>query len=244
MTAPDDDVLRPADRARWRRWLQEHHDTSTGVWLAWRSPGRHERNLTLDDAVCEALCFGWIDSTLRSLGDGTSALRFTPRRPGSTWSASNRRRVLRLTEQGLMTAAGQRVVEAARRDGSWTALDSIDALRIPDDLAAALADAGPDARANFSAFTASDQRVALWWIESAKRPQTRAARVAETARLAAQNLLRPGGPESPEQNPPGEVSCCGGHPGVDRTGPDRTGPDRALVPVRSGAACALWGGWC
>ena len=173
-------------RAEWRRWLAEHHGTSPGIWLIWRKKRAGAQPLTLDEAVQEALCFGWIDSTLRPLGNEKSALRFTPRKPGSIWSRLNKQRVESLIAAGLMTDAGHKVVDAAQRDGSWGALDAVEKLRVPDDLMQALA-ADPGARRNFDAFTASAKKQALWWIESAKRPPTRARRIAEVVRLAAQN---------------------------------------------------------
>ncbi|HET7516825.1 MAG TPA: YdeI/OmpD-associated family protein [Actinomycetes bacterium] len=179
--------LKPENRAVWRGWLAEHHGSSPGVWLIWDKKGTGRQRITLDEAVEEALCFGWIDSRLQPLGDGRSALRFTPRKPKSIWSRRNKQRVAALVAAGLMTDAGQRVVEAAKRDGSWEALDAVDDLRVPDDLALALA-GNPVAEANFQAFTASARKAALWWITSAKRPETRAKRVAETVRLAAGNL--------------------------------------------------------
>ncbi len=179
--------IEPGSRAEWRRWLAGHHGTSAGIWLIWRKKRAGEAQpLTLDEAVREALCFGWIDSTLRPLSDEKSALLFTPRKPGSTWSQSNKQRAELLIAAGLMTAAGQQVIDAAKRDGSWSSLDAIEELRVPDDLEQALA-ADPDAERNFDAFTPSAKKNVLWWIESAKRPQTRAKRVAETVRLAAQN---------------------------------------------------------
>ena len=179
--------IEPESRAAWRRWLAEHHDRSPGVWLIWHTKkGPRVQLITLDEAISEALCFGWIDSSMRPVGNGKSALLFTPRRPGSTWSRLNKQRVKFLTAQGLMTDAGRKVLAAARRDGSWNALDAIENLLVPDDLARALA-ACPTALANFRAYPPSTRKIALWWVESAKRPETRTRRVAETVRLAAEN---------------------------------------------------------
>lgn len=178
--------IEPDSPAAWRRWLAEHHDSTPGVWLIWHKKSTGHQPVSLDEAIQEALCFGWIDSTVRPVGGGKSALLLTPRRPGSTWSRRNKQRVASLTAEGRMTDAGRRVVDAAKRDGSWNALDAIEDLRVPDDLAQALA-ACPTAQANFSAFAPSTRKLTLWWIESARRPQTRARRVAETVQLAARN---------------------------------------------------------
>jgi uncharacterized protein YdeI (YjbR/CyaY-like superfamily) len=186
MTRKEHAELEPDGRAAWRRWLADHHDSSPGVRLIWHTKASGQQRITLDEAVSEALCFGWIDSTVRRLGGGRSALLFTPRRPGGTWSRLNKQRVTALVAQGLMTEAGQRVVDAAKRDGSWHALDAVDDLLVPDDLATAL-HALPAAERNFAASPPSTRKLALAWIGSAKRPQTRATRIAETVRLAADN---------------------------------------------------------
>lgn len=174
----------PADRAGWRRWLGGHHDKSPGIWLVLHRRSAGPPPLTLEDAVEEALCFGWIDSTMRRLDEARNVLLLTPRRAGGTWSRTNKNRVTQLVEQGLMAPAGQQAVDRARADGSWTLLDDIDALRVPPDLAAALV-VEPVATEGFDAMTASARKAALWWIASAKRPATRLARIEETVRRAA-----------------------------------------------------------
>lgn len=178
MVAGDREQIEPADRSTWRLWLAAHHGISPGVWVV-LDKSRGSPGLTLDDAVEEALCYGWIDSTLHRLGDGRRALLFTPRRPRSTWAQSNKRRVERLVAEGQMTAAGLAVVERAKADGSWAALDDIDALKIPADLLAALA-AEPATLAGFEALTPSKKKSTLWWISSARTARTRARRIEET----------------------------------------------------------------
>jgi uncharacterized protein YdeI (YjbR/CyaY-like superfamily) len=136
--------------------------------------------------VDEALCFGWIDSLPRRLDADRSMLLLSPRKPGSGWSKVNKDKVARLTADGRMAPAGLAKVEAAKADGSWARLDAVDALAEPDDLVAAL-DADPAARANFDAFPRSSRRGILEWIVNAKRPETRAARIATTVALASEN---------------------------------------------------------
>jgi uncharacterized protein YdeI (YjbR/CyaY-like superfamily) len=114
-------------------------------------------------------------------------LLVAPRKPGSTWSASNKKRVARLAAEGLMTPAGQAKIDGARKDGSWSFLDDIEKLLVPDDLAAALA-RNRRARSNFDAFTPSARKIILLWIKTAKRDHTRAKRISETVRLAARNI--------------------------------------------------------
>ncbi len=155
--------------------------------MIWTKKGAGSQRVTLDDLVEEALCFGWIDSRLRPLDEKRSALMFTPRRKGGVWSRRNKQRVAELAAQGLMTEAGQRVVDVAKRDGSWELADAVEDLRVPNDLARALA-ASPEAELNFNAFSPSARKMALWWIVSAKREDTRARRVAETVRLAGENI--------------------------------------------------------
>jgi uncharacterized protein YdeI (YjbR/CyaY-like superfamily) len=174
------------DRAAWRRWLEQHHATAKGVWLvSWRTQTGRPR-VAYDALVEEALCFGWIDGRQKPLDDERIMQLITPRRPGSAWASSNKKRVASLEQAGAMTEAGRRVVEAAKADGSWSRYDSADALEIPTDLKAALAPNAAAAR-NFDAFTDAAKRAILRWLIDAKRPETRAKRIAETVRLAAQN---------------------------------------------------------
>jgi len=171
-------------RPAWRRWLASHHAESPGIWLvSWKKPTGKPR-MTYDEVVEEALCFGWVDSLPRSLDDERTMLLITPRTPGSGWSAINKGRVERLVAAGLMAPAGMAVVEAAEADGSWSALDASEALEEPDDLADALA-GDRAARDGFDAFTASVKKPLLAWVTSAKRPETRARRVAAIVEGAA-----------------------------------------------------------
>ncbi len=167
------------DRAAWRSWLQAHHGTSSGIWLAVGKKGNARTALLYEPAVEEALCFGWIDSTVNRLDAERFKQLFTPRRRGSIWSVSNKARVERLTAAGLMTPAGLAAVEAARADGSWSLIDQLDALVIPADLADALRGAGPTLPAAFDALTESQRKQLLYRILTAKRDETRAKRIAE-----------------------------------------------------------------
>jgi len=139
-----------------------------------------------DEAVEEALCFGWIDSLPRKLDDERSMLLFTPRKPKSGWSKLNKTRVEKLLAAGLMTEAGLEKIEMAKQNGAWTALDAVESLAVPPDLQAAL-DANPTACGHFKQFSNSARKGILQWTESAKRPETRQKRIAETVTLAEKN---------------------------------------------------------
>lgn len=160
------------------------------VWLVFWRKGSGRTGLTYDQAVEEALCFGWIDGKAAKLDDRRTMIRFTPRKPGSGWARTNKVRVERLLAEGLMAEPGLARIEEAKRDGSWTRLDAVEDLVVPDDLAAAFAD-HPGARERWEGFPRSVRRATLGWIVQAKRPETRARRVGETARQAAQGE-RPG----------------------------------------------------
>lgn len=178
-------LLEPANRAEWRAWLEQHHATSSGVWVAVGKKGGTRTTLTYEELVQEALCFGWIDGVVNRLDADRFKQRLTPRRPGGTWSRSNKERVARLIEQGLMTPAGLAAVESAQANGSWKLLDDVDDLVVPEDLAAAL-ETIPAAAAFFAGLSPSPKKLVLYWIGSAKRPETRARRIEQTVRAAAE----------------------------------------------------------
>ena len=175
-----------ADRAAWRRWLAENHATSPGIWLVFDKKSSRPDRLAYGDAVEEALCYGWIDSTVRTLDDARYVQLMAPRKPKSTWSRSNKVRVERLIAQGLMAAPGLASIERARANGAWESLDAVEALVVPKDLTLALR-ALPGAAKNFAAFSPSARKGYLHWISQAKRPETRAHRVAHVAQFAASN---------------------------------------------------------
>ena len=174
------------DRATWRAWLEANHATARGAWLVTWRPGSGHPFLDYEAAVEEALCVGWVDSTGGRVDDGRGKLYFAPRKARSVWAASNKARVERLIREGRMGPAGLAAIERARRDGSWEVLDSAERLEVPDDLAAALA-ARPPAAANFATFAPSSRKMQLGWVATARRPETRAARIVAVAEAAARN---------------------------------------------------------
>jgi uncharacterized protein YdeI (YjbR/CyaY-like superfamily) len=171
-------------RAAWREWLAANHASGGGVWLVtWkRRTGRP--TIPYEEAVEEALCFGWIDGQMGKAEDERMFQWFAPRRPKSTWARSNKERVARLEASGQIAPAGLAAIERAKANGSWNALDDIDSMVVPPDLAAALAER-PGATDNFEAAAPSSQRMALAWITQVKSPEIRARRVARAADQAA-----------------------------------------------------------
>jgi len=184
--APPNSV-HPLTRAEWRAWLEANHTRRDGVWLVTFKKDTGLPRVEYDEAVEEALCFGWVDSKANKLDEQRSLLWFAPRKPRTGWSKPNKERVERMLAAGLMAPAGLAKIEAAKADGSWSKLDAVEALEIPPDLAEALA-AYPSAAANFDAFPRSARRGILEWIVNARKPETRAQRLAETARLASDNV--------------------------------------------------------
>lgn len=178
------ELVEPASRAEWRAWLQANHASSRGVRLVLHKKGSPTPTLNSAEAVEEALCFGWIDSTSRPVDAHRWALHMSPRKPGSGWSAVNKERIARLQAAGLMTSAGQARIDAAMQDGTWTKLDAVATLEVPDDLRAAL-EARPGAAGHWAAFPVSARRAVLEWIVHAKTLATRERRVTEAAEKAS-----------------------------------------------------------
>lgn len=183
MGLDDYEQVQFTSRAELRAWLSENADRDTGIWLVTVRSADGSTALSYEDIVCEGLCFGWIDSTVRKYDDDRYGQLFTPRKPTSTWAATNKRRVEQLIAQGLMTDRGLAVIEVAKANGSWTILEAVERLEVPDDLAAALDAAG--ARATWDGFPPGARKQMLWQVVSAKRPPTRAARVEKITSEAA-----------------------------------------------------------
>ncbi|MFE7845697.1 YdeI family protein [Microbacterium sp. NPDC057407] len=181
----DGEKVEVADAAAWRAWLEANHRTSTGAWLVRARPGSGLTFVEYEDAIRQALCFGWIDGPVRTFDEKTSGLWFAPRRPSSGWAATNKARLIELEAAGLMTEAGIRAVEVAKANGSWTVLDNAEAGIEPDDLRAAL-DALPAARTAWDGFPPSARKFGITAVDSARRPETRAARIAKIVADAAE----------------------------------------------------------
>jgi uncharacterized protein YdeI (YjbR/CyaY-like superfamily) len=179
----------------WREWLAAHHGSASFVWLIINKKHVAEPSVSYEEAVEEALCWGWIDGLTNRWDERSYAVRFTPRRPGSVWSESNVARVGKMVAEGRMTPAGQALVDEAKRRGTWDEAASGRPDVTPPDLEAALA-AEPAATARWRAWAPSHRRQYIFWVLQAKRPQTRARRVAQVVQRAADGL-KPGEPAGP-----------------------------------------------
>lgn len=187
-TPPPKDPAAPrrfASQRAFETWLRTHHATSDGLWLQIAKAGAAQPSVSYAQALESALCFGWIDGQKKGLDAQHWLQRFTPRRARSIWSKVNRAKALALIEQGRMQPAGLREVERAQADGRWDdAYDSARTSTVPADLQAAL-DAEPKARAFFDGLDAANRYAVLWRVQTAKKAETRARRIAQFAAMLA-----------------------------------------------------------
>jgi uncharacterized protein YdeI (YjbR/CyaY-like superfamily) len=177
----------PASQQDWRRWLQENHRSKQAVWLIYYKKKTGVPSITWSDAVDEALCFGWIDSTARPIDDEKYMQFFCKRKPNSVWSKINKEKVQRLLEQGLIAEAGFESINTAKKNGSWTILDHVEELIIPEDLDAAFG-SYPGSKDFFLSLSKSIRKAMLQWLVLAKQQVTRQKRVMEIAAHASQKL--------------------------------------------------------
>jgi uncharacterized protein YdeI (YjbR/CyaY-like superfamily) len=182
MSAPEDTVsgmpvVLFRDPAEWADWLEENHAASSGLWLRLAKKASSLTSVTYAEALEVALCYGWIDGQKRSYDADSWLQKFTPRGAKSLWSKINREKVLALIESGRMRPAGLGAVELARQDGRWdAAYDPASTATVPEDFQAAL-DASPAAGAAFAALDGQNRYAMLFRIQTARKPQTRAARI-------------------------------------------------------------------
>ena len=180
----DAERFEPATAQEWSAWLERNHDRVPGVWLVTPRRATAPQTVDYDTAVVEALRFGWVDSTVRTLDEHRAMQWFGPRKPTSGWASSNKQRIERLRSEGRLEAAGERAVRIAHENGTWTMYDDVEALVVPPDLDAAL-EARPGAREAWDGFSPSARRLMLTWLVQAKRAETRETRVREIAEKAA-----------------------------------------------------------
>ena len=171
----------------WREWLQKNHNTSKGVELIFYRVGNENESMRWEDAVQVAICYGWIDSTVRRLDDERRKQLFTPRKDKSVWSKLNKSYIEKLTQDGLMHESGLTKIEAAKKNGSWESLDSVENHEIPKDLEAAFKK-NKTAFKNYEAFSPSYRKSYLYWLNQAKRKETRAARIETIVGLCEKNI--------------------------------------------------------
>jgi uncharacterized protein YdeI (YjbR/CyaY-like superfamily) len=175
------------NKNEWRVWLQENHATQKEAWLVILKNHASRPGVFYEEAVEEAVCFGWIDGVMKSAPAEYYFLRFTPRKRGSIWSVSNQQRVERLTAQGKMTAAGMAEVREAKENGEWeAAIRREDISSLPEDLSRAM-EGNTEAQANFEKYPASQKKQFLYWIASARTEKTRQKRIQGTVEMAAKN---------------------------------------------------------
>lgn len=166
-----------ATPAEWLAWLVEHHDSSKGIWIKIAKKVSGIPSISYDQALEDALCYGWIDGQTKGIDDTYYMQKFTPRRPKSIWSKRNVGIVGQLIKTGRMQPAGQVAIDAAKADGRWDrAYDSSSNMIMPDDLQAAL-DSNPKAKAFYQTLNKTNTYAILWRIQTAKKPETRAARI-------------------------------------------------------------------
>jgi uncharacterized protein YdeI (YjbR/CyaY-like superfamily) len=173
--------------AEWRKWLHSNHDKVSGIHLILYKVAHENDSMRWEEAVQVALCYGWIDSTVKSLGNGKRRQYFCPRKPKSTWSKLNKTYIKDLSKKGLMHASGLAKIKAAKKDGSWIALDDVEAGIIPKDLKNAF-EKNPKAYCNYQEFTFSQRKSYLYWLNQAKREATRQKRINEIISLCGENI--------------------------------------------------------
>lgn len=171
----------------WRLWLHENHNLSKGVYLIFYKVENEEPSMRWEEAVRVALCYGWIDSTVKSLGNGKRRQYFSPRNPKSVWSALNKRYIKELKANDLMHKSGIEVIEIAKENGSWSTLDDVEKGIIPKDLQIEF-NKNAEAFKNYKNFAPSYRKYYLYWLNQAKRDATRVKRIAEIIQLCANNI--------------------------------------------------------
>jgi uncharacterized protein YdeI (YjbR/CyaY-like superfamily) len=174
------ELFYPTNQMAWRNWLEENHQSKQAVWVVFYRQSSEKPSITWSDAVDEALCFGWIDSKKIKIDHETSHQYFSKRKPKSTWSKVNKVKISQLLEANKMAEAGLQIIEIAKENGSWTLLDEVEALIIPDDLAREL-EKYPSARINFENHSKTTKKMLLQWIVLAKTATTREKRISEIA---------------------------------------------------------------
>lgn len=187
MTEKEIETYYPKNRIAWRNWLEENHKSKASVWLVYYKSSTKIASISWREAVDEALCFGWIDSTRKSIDTERTIQYFSKRKPTSTWSKINKEMVDELISKNLMQVAGYKSIEIAKKNGSWFILDEVEALIIPTDLKEEF-EKRPGALEFYESLSKSVKKILLSWIVLAKRTETRQKRIVEIAENASKNL--------------------------------------------------------
>jgi len=180
------EIFYPTSQADWRKWLEKNHLSKQSVWLVFYSKSSKKPSISWSEAVDVALCFGWIDSKKIKIDDEKSHQFFSKRKHNSTWSKINKEKIQQLIENGLVTQAGLDIIEIAKQNGSWTILDDVEELIIPNDLEKAFKKHN-GSKDYFLSLSKTVRKMMLQWVVLAKRPETRQKRIDEIAELAGQN---------------------------------------------------------
>ena len=184
MGAKEIETYCPKSRADWRKWLDKNHQTKQSIWLVYFKSSTKVASLTWSEAVDEALCFGWIDSTKKTIDEERYMQYFSKRKPSSTRSRINKEKIIKLAQNNLITKAGLDSIETAKQNGTWVLMDAVENLIIPEDLKTAL-DQNESAMDFFQGQSKSIKKGILHWVVTAKRIATREKRIAEIAQSAA-----------------------------------------------------------
>ena len=179
----------PSSREDWHNWLKLNHQTKSSIWLVYYKKDSNHPTISYSDAVDEALCFGWIDSKVKSIDEHSFMQFFSQRKPKSVWSKVNKAKAQTLIDEDLMQEAGYETIRIAKENGSWTILDAIEALIIPEDLEQSFRD-NSGTKDYFESLSHSDKRNILQWLVSAKRQETREKRI-QNIIVSAQNNQKP-----------------------------------------------------
>jgi len=177
----------PYDKKDWRKWLELNHNKKEAVWLIFYKKKSPNHNLSWSESVDEALCFGWIDSTIRTIDSEKYKQYFSKRKAKSNWSKINKDKVKTLIDQGLMKEEGFKSIEIAKENGSWAILDDVEALVIPEDLKEGFSNYKGSIE-YFGSLSESAKKILLYWVVSAKRKETRKKRILEIVENASNNL--------------------------------------------------------
>jgi uncharacterized protein YdeI (YjbR/CyaY-like superfamily) len=173
----------PENKNQWRNWLIKNQDKEDFVWLIFYKVKSPKKSITWSEAVDEALCFGWIDSVKKTLNEESYVQYFSKRKPKSSWSKINKLKIEELTKRKLMTKSGSAVIEIAKQNGSWSMLDDVENLIVPEELQTAFR-SNKKAAAYYDSLSNSGKKILLGWIAFAKRSETKEKRIVEIIRCA------------------------------------------------------------